>query len=207
MLYRIAHYLRANLSIIWESVEFVNSLLFRMIYDQRIKGIVSKLEQLTSSVNVDNNYTLYPLQIRLLSERDVDDLFSFFSRQPKDDFKFFQPHSFDRRTLLRLVRRTSFISMAIFSNNQIIGYFFLRSFVHGRCFLGKMVDKSWRGKGIGKIICTTAMEIATLLGLRMFESINKENLASLRSSSVLKQVVVKELKDGDLLLEDFPMDN
>lgn len=91
-------------------------------------------------------------------------------------------------------------------DKKLVGYFFLRSFVHGQSYLGKMVDHGHQGQGIGKMMCKAAMDVAQTLGIRMFESINKRNMASMRSTgAVLKQVVLQELGHGDLLIEDLPL--
>jgi hypothetical protein len=48
------------------------------------------------------------------------------------------------------------------------------------------------------------MEMAEVLGLRMFESINKENVGSMRASEkACDIVVVEELENGDVLIEDY----
>ena len=52
------------------------------------------------------------------------------------------------------------------------------------------------------------MDVALTLGIRMFESINKKNMASMRSTgAVLKQVIMQELEHGDLLIEDLPLED
>lgn len=201
MLYKIAHWLRSNCEWIWETAEVVNSVVFGLRYRSKL----GSLDELLKS---------YP-NVRLAIPEDAARLAVFFAQQPEEDFKFFRPHAFDERTLRKLIDRTSFMMFVVESSEpdslktpepQIVGYFFLRSFVHGQCYLGKMVDHEHQGQGIGKMMCKAAMYVATYLRLRMFESINKENMASMRSTgAVLKQVVVKELEDGDVLIEDLPM--
>ena len=89
-------------------------------------------------------------------------------------------------------------------DGSISGYFFLRCFFTGKAFLGKMVDSERQGRGIGKMMCSCAMDIAMALGLRMFESISKDNLASLYSSqSVLNLRVIKEMDNNYLYIEDL----
>ena len=49
------------------------------------------------------------------------------------------------------------------------------------------------------------MDLATKTGFRMFESINKENIGSMRASQKACDVLIlEELEDGDVLIEDFP---
>jgi hypothetical protein len=67
-----------------------------------------------------------------------------------------------------------------------------------------MVDVNSQGKGIGTKMCLCAMDIAQALGLRMFETISKENIASLRSTEkVLNIRIVEELENDYLYIEDL----
>jgi hypothetical protein len=53
-------------------------------------------------------------------------------------------------------------------------------------------------------MCCCAMDIATTLGIRMFESINKNNLSSLGATQkVLETRVVKEMEGDVLYIEDL----
>lgn len=190
MLYKLAHWLVSHCNCVWELTEGFNSFAFGIRYRKEMSGLAAVLKA-------------YP-GVRLAKPEDADRLAVFFSNQPEEGFRFFKPHAFDEKTLKKLIGRTSFIIGVVEIESEIVGYFFLRSFVHGQCYLGKMVDHAHQGQGIGKMMCKAAMDIATCLGLRMFESINKENMASMRSTgAVLKQVVVKELEDGDVLIEDL----
>lgn len=194
MLYKLAHFLKDNLSFLWLFIEGVNSLLFQLRYGSKKKSISTLL----------NDSSIESFSIREANSEDASSLASFFAKQPEKDFTYFRPHGFSEKDLKVLIDRKSFLMYVVEEQGMIVGYFFLRSFFHGQCYLGKMVDHEHQGQGIGKLMCKAAMDIATTLGLRMFESINKENVASMKSSSVLKQVIVKELKDGDLLIEDLP---
>lgn len=196
MLYKIAHLLRDNFSFLWNLLEWINSIVFKLRYSSELSALGHILE-----INSSAKYVFREAKVI-----DASKLANFFSVQPKEDYTFFKPHDFDEASLKKLLNRTSFLMFLVEEDNCIVGYFFLRSFCHGEAYLGKMVDHMHQGKGIGKMMCKTAMDIATTLGIRMFESINKNNIASIRSSSVLKQVVVKELKDGDVLIEDLPLE-
>lgn len=202
MLYRLAHFLRDYWGFLWNWAEGLNSFLFYIRYRKKIKMLPLVMKRYCNDGRV----------MRIATVEDADALASFFSRQPEGDFEFFRPHGFDRNSLLPLIRRTSFLMFVVETvkpetqESEIVGYFFLRSFVHGQTYLGKMVDHEHQGQGIGKLMCKAAMDVAVTLGVRMFESINKKNMASMRSTgAVLKQVVLEELEHGDLLIEDLPL--
>ena len=49
------------------------------------------------------------------------------------------------------------------------------------------------------------MDIAQKTGFRMFESINRENIGSMKASQkACDVIVVEELDNGDVLIEDRP---
>ncbi len=197
MLYKLAHLLREHMAWLWEVAEGINSAAFTIRYRKPLKGVAEVLEKNSTE----------KVLLREARVEDAEALAEFFARQPEEGFEFFRPHGFDVETLRKLLKRTSFMMFVADKDSQIVGYFFLRSFVHGQTYLGKMVDHEHQGQGIGKMMCKAAMDVAVTLGVRMFESINKKNMASMRSTgAVLKQVVLQELEHGDLLIEDLPLD-
>lgn len=208
MLYKIAHILRDHCGWIWELAEGANSLAFKIRYGSKLKRVPKVLE----------NYNTEEMCVRVAEVKDAEALAAFFAQQPEEDFKYFRPHEFDVQTLRKLLNRTSFLMFVVEPLKPLEtthplasspwGYFFLRSFVHGQSYLGKMVDHEHQGKGIGKLMCKAAMDVALCLGVRMFESINRDNMASMRSTgAVLKQVILEELEHGDLLIEDLPLED
>ena len=143
-------------------------------------------------------------QIVEMSSIQATDLEKFFAAQPEESFKFFKPHGFDAKSLRKLQRNRAFLAYIVKYDNSPVGYFFLRSFFFGKAYLGKMVDHDYQGKGIGKMMCLCAMDIASALGLRMFETISKDNLSSLFSTqNVLETRIVEEMPDNYLMIEDL----
>lgn len=210
MLYKIAHLLRDHCTWIWDIAEAMNSFAFSIRYKKELKSV----PQVLAKNNTEK------VLLREALPQDAEAMALFFAKQPEEDFEFFRPHGFDAESLRVLLKRSSFMmfvaempanqasssGIADSCQKEIVGYFFLRSFVHGQSYLGKMVDHAHQGQGIGKLMCKAAMDVALTLGVRMFESINKENMASMRSTgAVLKQVVLEELEHGDLLIEDLPL--
>lgn len=190
--------------------EAMNSFAFSIRYKKGLKRVHEVLEKNSTE----------QISLREALPQDAEAMAKFFAKQPEGDFEFFRPHEFDAESLKVLLKRTSFMMFvaempvdkvsachsADSCQKEIVGYFFLRSFVHSQSYLGKMVDHAHQGQGIGKLMCKTAMDVALTLGIRMFESINKNNMASMRSTgAVLKQVVLEELEHGDLLIEDLPL--
>ena len=90
-------------------------------------------------------------------------------------------------------------------NDQIAGYCFNRCFFHGQGFRGRMVDINYRGKGLGTAMNKLLNEVGFGIGLRLFETVSKKNIASYRSAlSASKVKVVKEMQDNVLYIEILP---
>ena len=187
MLYRFAHIVQAKLPWLWECVEEVNAALF-----------YTKVKNKWACLN-----RIFPSGVRMLDPSDAIALAAFFANQPKESFHWFRPHAFDETTLRKLLKRKSYLMYVQEEGGVIIGYAFLRCFFHGKCFLGKMVDANHQGKGVCTNLCAVGMDIADTLGLRMFESINKENVGSMKASQkACEVIIVEELEGGDILIED-----
>ena len=188
MLYKLAHVIQEKFPGLWESVEATNAMLCGL----KLGG----LKRLQGCLMDD---------VRIADVNDAGRLADFFVRQPEESFKWFRPHAFDEKALKKLLKRKSYIIYVQEEDGEIIGYAFLRCFVNGKCFLGKMVDVNHQGKGVCTTLCKVGMNMAVKIGFRMFESINKANIGSMRASQkACDVIVVEELEGGDLLIEDRP---
>jgi hypothetical protein len=68
-----------------------------------------------------------------------------------------------------------------------------------------MVDINYRGKGLGTAMNKMLNEVGFGIGLRLFETVSKNNIASYRSAlSASKVRVVEEMQDNVLYLEILP---
>ena len=188
MLYELAHTIQKKCPWMWEAVEELNAAVCGLKI-----GDGTHLQKCMS------------VGVRIANINDAGCLADFFARQPEDSYKWFRPHGFDEATLRKLLRRKSYIIYVMEEDGEIIGYAFLRCFVNGKCFLGKMVDVNHQGKGVCTKLCAVGMDMVETLGWRMFESINKDNIGSMKASQKACDVIVlEELEGGDLLIEDRP---
>ena len=194
MIYAIAHYLRDKMGWLWKMIESVNSQLFSIRYGKKLKDF--------SFVEKPNGYDVIPIK-----EIPTEKLVLFFRNQPKETFMYFNPHAFDTKTIMSLQRNRSFLAYVLMDkeNNQIAGYCFNRCFFHGQGFRGRMVDINYRGKGLGTAMNKMLNEVGFGIGLRLFETVSKNNIASYRSAlSASKVRVVEEMQDNVLYLEILP---
>ena len=194
MLYKIAHILRDKLSWLWNFIEWVNGVLFSLRYGK-------KLKQFTFTA-IPEGYEIIPV-CNIPSEKFV----AFFEHQPEDAYEFFKPHGFDVKSIKRLQRNKSFLGYLLLdkANGNIAGYCFNRCFFHGQGFRGRMVDMAYRGKGLGTAMNKLLNEVGFGIGLRLFETVSKDNVASYRSAlSASKVKVIKEMPHNELYLEILP---
>lgn len=194
MLYKIAHILRDKLSWLWNVIEWMNGVIFYMRYGCKLKGF---------------SFSAVPEGYEIVEIRDIptDRMVEFFARQPEEAFKYFKPHGFDANSIKRLQRNRAFLGYVLCDrlNGQIAGYCFNRCFFHGQGFRGRMVDIDYRGKGLGTAMNKILNDVGFGIGLRLFETVSKDNVASYRSAMSASNVkVVKELEHNELYLEILP---
>ena len=191
MLYEIAHIIKNRFLFLWKVVEWGNATLFYLMHKKKLMEINSVLEQ------VSNVY-----RFRTTTEEDVKKLVVFFARQPEEAFEFFKPHGFDVKSIKKLQRNKAFLAYVLLDGHQISGYCFNRSFFHGKGFRGRMVDIDYRGMGLGIMMNRILNKVGFGIGLKVFETVNKDNIASYRSAMSASNVRILEELDGkDLYLE------
>lgn len=197
MLYKIAHFLRDHLPWIWDLVDLLNAALFSLRYGSRLRKVEAAL--LAQPV-LDKSQTTY----RVLPLRQVptESLVSFFARQPEEAYRFFKPHGFDVKSIQKLQRNRALLAYVLMDGSQVAGYCFNRSFFHGKGFRGRQVGIGYRGRGLGTVMNRLLNEVGFGVGLRLFETVNKDNVASYRSAMSASQVkVLEEMEGNDLYLE------
>ena len=183
--------MRDKLSWLWDIIEQVNSLLFSMRYGRYQKGF--------SFTTVPDGYEAKPLY-----EIPTEIMVEFFNQQPVEAYTFFHPHGFDANSIKKLQKSKAFLAYVLVEKetDKIAGYCFNRSFFHGVGYRGRMVDVNYRGKGLGTAMNKMLNEAGFHLGLRLFETVSKDNVASYRSAMSASNVkVVKDLPHNELYLE------
>ena len=191
-LYSIAHFAQAKMPWAWNAIEKVNEWLFVLRYGRRVMNVtVSRIPE---------GYDL-----KKMSEVPTEKIVKFFAHQPEEAFQFFNPHKFDEKSIKRLQKNSSYLAYLLIdkSNGQIAGYCFNRCFLKG--FRDRMVDIDYRGNGLGTAMNIILNEVGFGIGIRLFETVSKDNVASYRSALSASHVkVVEEIKNNELYLEILP---
>ena len=194
MLYKLAHILRDKFGFLWNLIEWGNALVFALTHKAALKKIPAILKECSGEYS-----------LRMAEPADAAPLSAFFAEQPEDAFTFFRPHGFDEKSLLKIIRNKAFLTFLVLDNEKIVGYFFLRCFVNGKSFRGKIVDYRYRGKGIAKLQGLAMTKVSVAAGIRMFGTISPDNYASLASSKAVNEVrIVETLDNGYYYIEYLP---
>lgn len=194
MLYKLAHILRDKFGFLWNLIEWGNAFVFALTHKSALNRIPAILKECSGQ------YTL-----RMAECADAAPLAEFFAEQPKESFKFFKPHAFDEKKLAKIIRNKAFLTFLVLDGEKIVGYFFLRCFVNGKSFRGKIVDYRYMGKGIAKLQGLAMTKVAIAAKIRMFGTISPDNYASLASSKAVNEVrIVETLDNGYYYIEYLP---
>ncbi len=194
MLYEIAHILRDKLPFIWDLIDLLNSWLFGMRFSGKRRAIEADvIKKYEAEVS---------MRIVQMNKVETEKLVAFFAAQPEEAFTFFKPHGFDAKSIKKLQRNKAFLGYVLFDGDSIAGYCFNRSFFHGKGFRGRMVGMDYRGRGLGTLMNKLLNEMGFGIGLRLFETVSKKNIASYRSAMSASDVrVIEEMEDDELYLE------
>lgn len=194
-MYRLIQFIRHKIPFIWNLIDCVNASVFRFQYGKKLKAIPEFLA----------GYNYQSISFSLAQIEDIQRLIDFFKRQPTDAFEYFNPHGFDKDSILQLIKNPAFIMILAEQDAQIVGYAFLRCFMNGKSFRGKIVDINHRGLGIAKNFGIITTEIASKLGIGLFGTISKSNVSSLASSKSSNNIkIIKELPDDFLFIQYLP---
>ena len=192
MLYKIAHIIKERFGFIWDFIEWLNAMVFSLTHRKQLKTLPQVLARCSGE-----------FQFRLAQASDAPALVGFFANQPEEAYEFFKPHDFDAKAIKKVIANKAFQTIIVWHDQTIVGYFFLRCFVNGKCFRGKIVDKNWQGRGIAKQMGIVMTKVSQALGMRMFGSISPENYASLASAKASNEIKIHQTLDNGYYYIEF----
>jgi len=186
-------FIKHNLHFIWTIVECFNGLLFGLLFCKRIiftaKGVLDATKH-------DN------LNYRILNKDDLVKLHDFSIRQPKENYRYFNPHAFDVETLNKLYSNRSLLMMGVFDRERLVGYFLLRFFINRQAFAGYFVDHECQGCGIAKKMGRIMLNICWNNQFRVFSTVSKDNTRALNCYKAINDFkIIKELDNNYICLE------
>ena len=191
---RLLLFIKHNVRFLWRIIEWGNGILFSLIYRSRLEEVLRGVfEEVT-----DSRYNF-----RKLAQADINGLHLLLNSQDEGDLDYFKPHRFDIKSLERQLKIPSFLMMGAFDGEKMAGYFFLRFFANKKCFVGRLTDKDYRGKGIGRTMNRIMYETAWRMGFRCLSTISRNNTLVMKAHAENRNMVVLKELAGDYMLVEF----
>ena len=177
---------------VWYMIECLNGRCVRLFHGRKIDRAID-----AALSHVDSVYAY-----KRLLKSHVEQLVQFIFRQPSGFDTFFKPHGFTEKDFKRVLTNGTFILIGVFDSDKLIGYCFIRFFINKTAFRGKIVDKEYQGRGVAKQMGLIMSKIASNAGFRVYATISKDNVASLKSAKYGSSIeIIKELPDNYLYVE------
>ncbi len=187
-------FIKHRFSFLWSMIELINGVLFNVFFAAQLRKICKI---------VLAEFLKPPYFFRELNLKDSRALYEMINLQEPGDLIYFKPHEFDLRSIENQFKKPDFLMMGVFDGECIIGYFFLRFFINRKCFVGRLIAKEYRGKGIGEVMNMIMYETAWRMGFRVMSTISKKNHLVMKAHSKNPYMrILKEL-DNDYLLVEF----
>jgi hypothetical protein len=192
MITRILLYIKHHLKFLWRIIENINSLLFSFLHRKKVYRNANARIALRNDI----------FTCKILGNSDLVKLQNLINTQHEKDLTYFKPHGFDIKSLRRLNADPAFLMMGVFEKDKLVGYFFLRCFWNRKCFVGRLIDYKYRGKGIGWIMNNIMYNVAWDSGFRCLSTISRNNSAVMTAHSRNPaMIILKELQNDYLLVE------
>jgi len=186
-------FIKHRFGFLWRLIEWGNGLVFSLLFKARMEGLLPEQFRGTKSS---------PFSYRRLLPSDAPALHDLIQSQEASDLRYFSPHDFDPDSISKQFKKRSFLMMGAFDGEHLAGYFFLRFFANKKCFVGRIIDSSYRGKGMGNEMNRIMYQIAWGMGFRCLSTMSKNNHAVInahKKNSTLR--VLKELQNDYILVE------
>lgn len=194
MIIRLLIFVKHNLKPIWNVIEWGNNVTFAVLYKKKLIRLLQK---------VLSENQLAPFCFRKLFISDAESLFELIKAQEDSDLKYFNPHAFDINSIIKQLKKSSFLMMGVFDNERMVGYFFLRFFVNRRCFVGRLIDKDYRSIGIGQVMNAIMYGTGWSMGFRCLSTISRNNKAVMKAHAKNDSMVVLRELENDYMLVEF----
>jgi len=192
-------FLKHHFKFLWKIIEKTNAFVFQLFYGGRLKRVLPVVFQ-----QHPNPSYLY----RRLVPQEEEALYGLIQNQDESDLKYFSPHGFDHKSLKQQFKNRSLLMMGAYDGEKMIGYFFLRFFANKKCFVGRLIDKEYRGKGVGLTMNKIMYETAWGMKFRCYSTISNNNTAVIKAHSKNSSMkILKELANDYLLVEFIREEN
>ena len=178
----------------WLLIENINSRLFGIFY---FKRLTAKLQMTMSELSSSG------CRFRMLTLNDLSALKELLNSLEPGLQSYFEPHSFSEKALIRQMTNKAFFMMGAFQGKQLIGYFFIRAGVNKKCFVGRLVHKNYRRKGIGHMMNKIMYDAAWQAGFRIFATFSMDNTFVIESHKNNPFIIYQNPLENNYILVEF----
>ena len=186
-------FIKHRFRILWRIIEWGNGIAFSLFFKSRMQKVLPR---------VFAEFFMTDFVFRSLARSDAESLVDLINAQETEDLTYFSPHAFDLRSIEKQFSNPAFLMMGAFHEKELVGYFFLRFFASRKCFVGRLIDKEFRGKGLGRIMNNIMYETAWRMNFRCLSTISRNNTYVMRAHAKNQSMIVlKELKNDYMLVE------
>ena len=197
MIARILLFIKHRIPWLWAGIDWLNTHLY---------GILREKTMARTAEQAFEKFKLEGFEFRPLVEPDLSELQSMLERQKSERLEYFRPHGFDYASLEKMHANSAFLMFGVFTGQRMIGYFFLRCFWNRRCFVGRLLDEPYEGRGIGRVMNQIMYNTAWWSGFRCFTSISRKNRWIMRAHARNPHAkFVAELGNDYQLVEFIPL--
>lgn len=186
-------FIKHHVGFLWKVIEWGNGVVFALIYRSELLRILR---------GVFSEYTLDSFSFIKLSPSNAKQLYELIKKQKDTDLEYFHPHGFGLKDIENQFNNRALLMMGVFDKDNLIGYFFLRFFCNRKCFVGRLIDEPYRGRGIGNVMNAIMYEVAWQLNFKCLSTISRNNRLVMHAHSRNSHIkVIKELQNDYLLVE------
>jgi hypothetical protein len=187
-------YIKKYANFLWVVIEKINGILIHILFDRKLLPLLDTYSK---------KYSNAEIQYRLLGKNEMFNLSKFLLSQNDGQLLFFRPHSFSYNDIINEWQSHSIKMLAVYKENVIIGYFFLRCFFNKKVILGKIIDKTNQGKGISTVMSKIMLQSSWEAGMKPYSIISDRNLKSLYPYMKLSLVTKKKRMYEDYFLYSY----
>ena len=197
MIARILLFIKHRIPWLWIGIDWLNARLYAILHEETMAE---------NGYRAFDRFKLAGFEFRPLVGADLYDLKALLERQKSERLEYFRPHGFDYASLHEMYANSAFLMFGVFSEQRMIGYFFLRCFWNRKCFVGRLIDAPFEGKGTGRVMNQIMYNTAWWSGFRCFTSISRNNQWIMRAHSKNPHArFVAELANDYQLVEFLPV--
>lgn len=195
---RILLFIKHRLHFLWLLIEGANSFIFNLFFGKKMRIAADRV-----ITEVPRDSVIY----RILNHYDIDSLHTLLTSQSQEDLRYFNPHGLDKHSLKSQMKNRAFLMMGAFDEDKLIGYFFLRFFLNKKCFVGRLIDHKYRGKGVGRTMNRIMYGTAWKMNFRCLSTVSTNNNLVMKAHSGNPSMKIVKKLDNDYLLVEFVRDS